>query len=117
YGACQSIQVSQCMKLCLTRKPKCDASVECVERRALDQLRIGETCLMAGFQLVRQDLALSSFVEEEKSVHALEVAVDALQLGDGFDPLDRGRVRIGGVPRTFVTEECGDVGIAIVERI
>src|SRR6185437_801545 len=101
----------------LTWKPKRDAGVECVEWRTFDQLRIGEPCLMAGFQFVRKKFALCSFVEEKKPVHALEIAIDTFQLGDGFDPLDRGRMRIGGTPSPFITEECGEIGIAIVERI
>src|SRR5665213_145433 len=92
YCPSQSVQIFQDMELRLSGKAECHAGIECVDRCALEQPRIGQAGQMRGFELVHQHLALVTITKKEEAIESLKITIDVFELDYRFDSLNRSRV-------------------------
>jgi len=70
---------------------------------------------VSSLQLVFQDFAVVTVAEKEITVEPLEITVDVLERGNGFDAVDCGSVTFSGDSCAFHAMQLLDLGEVIVE--
>src|SRR5688500_14064807 len=113
--ASETFQVLERMEGCLSRKSQRDAGIPEIQRRALDDLGVGESGAVTRLELALEILPLAVAAEKEVAVNALEVAVDVFHRRNRFDPVDRRGVNLGRHARAFAPVKPLEVVVAVIE--
>ena len=93
------------------------AAAERRDRQAFEFFYVDEPRAVRGRQLVVDGFFLLALRGKQVAVETFEVAVDVLRFHDRFDPVDGGRMALGGEPGSSFAVHALDFGVAVVDRV